>query len=938
MATYFECGVGKAVTGSSHQMGREAAAQALSQLVKFSPTLAIVFACSDLDLEAVNLGVREVMGKCPLIGTSTAGEIADGFVRGGVVVAVVASPHVKVRVGMGRGVNRDYRAAVRQALEQAGVCEYFNPEHPMHQTLHMNAPGPAGASPVLLIVFSPGTTRTHISLSHDIHTFLRTSSANRIPIFGGSSSDYTLWAVNYQMVNDTVSEDSVALAFLESEVLFGMGMEHGFSPTTKRALITSASGHIVRELDGRPAAEVCAELLEVPLEKLRAGDVVLKRFPFGATDLYGNTILHVAEKVLDNDSVQFGPIMRSDQVITLMEGKEEEIERAGISAYMKALRQGGLRKPCLAMMFSCSLRLENSGGRKEIAVIRRRLGVPVCGFYTFGEKGLSDDGLPVYSNQSVSMLVFSDELNPVASLIHEGKRAYRDFSARLKRKALELEAVSRINRIVQEARDVETLLEDLTGELLELFPRAHTAFYLPERDPEKLMLATASDSEVFANRISATVDEADMKFISMESRGRRFGYLVLRNKQGLRGHDNDDMALAYTVAQLAASGLHRIELDDQLGVRLQQLEILNQLGYELSRPADTGTQSQNVIRRIREVLNLSFASLWLVNSTHRLLVKEALDVAPGYSIGEVERENDETIAKWQIEQQRPLWHPQGTDVSCPMRLMEPFNYSFASLPFHNQRQLCGILNLYSDRSYRWSYQNEPLLENMEFLKTLSNQIAIFIENRTLQKHATFYREMHHRVKNNLQNIASLLRMQLRRLDRVPAEQALSDSISRIMSIALVHETLSQGEIGMVDLGRLLGSISRLPDAGTEKRPVITLDLSGPSVMIPSKEATSVALVINELLQNAFQHGLRGRGEGRIAIKVEESDGMISLCIEDDGPGLPEGFDVERNSNLGLTIVCTLVKEELKGSFQLDGSKGTRARIDFPYPEGYYHLE
>jgi two-component sensor histidine kinase len=227
---------------------------------------------------------------------------------------------------------------------------------------------------------------------------------------------------------------------------------------------------------------------------------------------------------------------------------------------------------------------------------------------------------------------------------------------------------------------------------------------------------------------------------------------------------------------------------------------------------------------------------------------------------------------------------------------------------------------------------------MEFLQSIATQIAIFIENRSLHKHATFYREIHHRVKNNLQNIASLLRMQLRRLDRVPAEQALSDSIARIMSIALVHDTLSQGEIGMVDLGRLVGSISKFSESETDKRPVITLDVSGPTIMIPSREATSLALVINELVQNAVQHGIKDKNKGRLLIRVEQTDGDVSFLVLDDGPGLPASFDPTKDGNLGLTIVRTLVKEELKGQFEINCSTGTCARISFPSPRGYYPIE
>jgi two-component sensor histidine kinase len=414
--------------------------------------------------------------------------------------------------------------------------------------------------------------------------------------------------------------------------------------------------------------------------------------------------------------------------------------------------------------------------------------------------------------------------------------------------------------------------------------------------------------------------------------------MALKHKVGAPAPQEEDTVLAETIGKLTASGLHRIELDGRLDIKLQQLEILNQLGHELSKSISTSSQSQNIVKHIRRILNLSFASLWLVDRTHKLLVKEALDVRGNFDIGEVEKQNDERLAKWQIDHQKPLFFKNGSGDLPAINCVAPFPFSFVSLPINLKGEVRGILNLYSKQQYKWSLQNERIFENMEFLQSIATQIAIFIENRSLHKHATFYREIHHRVKNNLQNIASLLRMQLRRLDRVPAEQALSDSIARIMSIALVHDTLSQGEIGMVDLGRLVGSISKFPESETTQRPIITLDVSGSPIMIPSREATSLALVINELVQNAVQHGFKEKNKGRLLIRVEQKNGDVSVIVLDDGPGLPDCFDPTTDGNLGLTIVRTLVKDELKGQFEINCSSGTCVRITFPSPQSYYPIE
>jgi len=942
MAAYFEASMGKATSGKAFEMGRKAASEALSQTEQFQPSLALAFVSPELDIPEVNRGLIDVLEDCPLIGTSTAGEIANGFIKHSVVVALLCSPHLTVRLGIGTGVSKDFQRATHQALADADISEYFSSKCPEHQMLNVSASGALGVSPVLLIVFSPGATKTSFSLTHDIHTLLRKNSSNRIPIFGGSSADYFQYEPTYQMVNDCVSRDAVALVFLETEILFGLGMSHGFSATTKRALVTKASGHTVHEFDHRPAAEVYADMLGIPVGRIRenlpAPPSPLNEFPFGSIDVYGNSLLHVPERILQDGSIQFPHLIGTDRVMTLMKTEEGELVKAGLSAYKNAIRYGGLSSPSLALMFSCALRLTGRDEQEEIRLVRKKTNVPICGFYTYGEMGVFDDGLPVYNNQSVSTLVFSDELNPVASLMHQSKRIYHEFQSRLDRKASQIKSISKINQIIQDGTDVGLLLSALTAELADLFSWAQGAFYLPTDESDTYTLASASDLSKFPKRIRANEESSEQNFLYLDSPDKRFGIMVLKQRSGRPTPVEEDMVLAETIGRLIATGLHRIELDGQLDVKLQQLEILNQVGHELSKSTSKSTQLQNVVKYIRRILKLPYASLWLVDRTRHLLVKEAIDGNPDFMIGRVEKENDERLTRWQIENKRPFFFTKASDDQQPFELVPPFPFSFVTIPVFYKKQLRGVLNLYSNQQFKWSLQNERFFENMEFLQSICNQIAIFIENRSLHKNATFYKEIHHRVKNNLQNIASLLRLQMRRLDRVTPEQALSDSISRIITIALVHETLSQGEIGMVDLGRLLGSISKLPETDSMIKYITTLDVSGLPVLIPSREATSLALVINELVQNAVQHGFGHGEEGKLAIRVEQKNGQVAITVQDNGPGLPQGFRAERDGNLGFTIVRALIEDELNGQFTIKEDRGARAKVIFPLPGHYYPMQ
>ena len=938
MGTYFETGIGKAFRGKGIDLGRRAATQALSQLGKYKPSLAIVFACPELDLAAIQKGILEVIGECPLIGTSTAGEIANGLVAHGVVVAVIASPHLKVSVGMGTDVSRNFEKAVNEALAESKAAKYFNPMHPLHQMLHISTSKRPRVSPVLAIMFSAGATKSRVCFSHDIHTMLRKGSANRIPIFGGSSGDYFRFEATYQMANQRISSDSIVLAFIESDILFGLGMAHGFSPTTKRALITKASGHIVHELDGRPAAEVCSELLGIPRKQLGNDAIWFSRYPFGATDLYGNSILQVPEQILDDGSIQFGPIMKTDQVITLMSGTKNDMRDAGLSAYNKAILQGGLRKPAFALMFSCALRMRLMGKDKrgEINSVLRKTRIPIAGFYTFGEQGITDDGLPIYANQSVSTLVFSDELNPVATMIHKGKDIYFTFAAQLNRKISQIKAITRINQILEDLTAVEPLFAMLSKELPMLLPWADGAFYFPSRTPDAYNLISASNKRKFPKEINPHRTVEPYTCIGLNIHGKHFGLMVLKQKNNELLPDDEDMLFVETVAKLIAGSLHKIDLDRGLETKMQHFEILNQLGKELSQSIRADIQFQNLVEHIRGILKFSFVSLWLVDPTHQILVKEAIGNDPDMIFGDEESENDERITKWQLTHCQLLSVTEPEDETNPIEIIRPFPFQFISLPVLYKGVLRGILNIYSLIQTNSLFKHGHIHgdEDIEFLESLAAHISVLIGNRFIQKDTTLFKEINHRVKNNLQNIASLLRMQIRRLDRVSAEQALGDSISRIMSIAVVHENLSRGEIGMVNVGQLITSISQFSLSGDSEQPLITLDISGLPIMIPSKEATSLALVVNELVQNALRHGILQERRGKLSIAISQTNGFVSVIVHNDGPGISPDFDIDSKSNLGLTIVRTLVQNELKGNFTLVNDEGTVATVTFPLPEKY----
>ncbi|GEL25693.1 ATPase [Pseudonocardia sulfidoxydans NBRC 16205] len=200
----------------------------------------------------------------------------------------------------------------------------------------------------------------------------------------------------------------------------------------------------------------------------------------------------------------------------------------------------------------------------------------------------------------------------------------------------------------------------------------------------------------------------------------------------------------------------------------------------------------------------------------------------------------------------------------------------------------------------------------------------------LSKDATI-REIHHRVKNNLQTVAALLRLQARRTSIPEAKQALSESVRRVSSIALVHEALAYSVAEQVDIDDLIDTV--LPAIGdgatAEVRAKVRRD--GSFGTHPAAMATPLVLVVTELVHNALRHAFDAGQAGEVVVSASRSAGKIVVVIADDGRGLPEDFDPEQANGLGLQIVRTLLHSELDSSLQLRprAGGGTEAVLELP---------
>ncbi len=203
----------------------------------------------------------------------------------------------------------------------------------------------------------------------------------------------------------------------------------------------------------------------------------------------------------------------------------------------------------------------------------------------------------------------------------------------------------------------------------------------------------------------------------------------------------------------------------------------------------------------------------------------------------------------------------------------------------------------------------------------------------LSKDATI-REIHHRVKNNLQTIAALLRLQGRRLHSTEAQEAIQESERRIRSIAIVHETLSRESADVVNFAEIVGPLVRVVEE-TVSTPELQLhfDVQGDAGELPGDIATPLAVALNELMQNAVDHAFpadeSGPAEGHVRVELTRREGELDVEVVDDGVGLPPDFSLESSRGLGLSIVHGLVTSELGGSIEMREDGGTRVSLKVP---------
>jgi GAF domain-containing protein len=259
-------------------------------------------------------------------------------------------------------------------------------------------------------------------------------------------------------------------------------------------------------------------------------------------------------------------------------------------------------------------------------------------------------------------------------------------------------------------------------------------------------------------------------------------------------------------------------------------------------------------------------------------------------------------------------------------------HSLFCLPLRIGERIIGAIALYTREQRYFDY------EQVQMLSTFADEAAIAIDNARLFKEAqrnlkiksTLLQEMHHRVRNNLQTISALLMLQYRRLDpESPGADALLTSANRIQAIAGVHNLLCRDDISVTSVRDIAQQVVDNAHTGLVGDVPVHFEIEGAPFLITSREATIIALIVNELVNNALSHGVAEHG-GQIVINTycEGDDAVIE--VRDNGPSLPP-VQPRQSSGLGLSIIETLISADLGGSFSFDrDDQWSRAMLRWPY--------
>jgi two-component sensor histidine kinase len=553
-----------------------------------------------------------------------------------------------------------------------------------------------------------------------------------------------------------------------------------------------------------------------------------------------------------------------------------------------------------------------------------------------------------------------------ASLADELQRASRrvvELQAELEEKSVEVELLHEVTAGVAAALSVEAMLQFIAEFAVRVTQTDSASIYIFDDSRKYLVLKAVHDApHGVVGRLSLPIGEGitgwvarelspvaiereafnDPRFkklpdlrdqqcqsflsVPMIAQNEIIGVLNVKTVEPHR-YPAQIVRLLQAVASQAAAATQGMRLQESMTVRTTQLSAISEVSKTITSNLYLEEILQLIVAMTARTFNFKICSIMMLDEDRRELVIKATQSKSAAYVSKPNLKVGESVAGRALQQGKVLTImdvKRAPEYRFPDIAEKEGLCSMVCVPLRSRERSIGVLNCYTGRPHVFSPQE------IDSLRTLANQAALAIENAKLMVRSAIIQEMHHRVKNSLQTVASLLRIQMHRTGEGTPEEMLRESINRIISIAAVHDLLSKEDLDQVSLREVAETIMTLTGKSLLRpgQDVRMLVVSDSEVSLPSHRATTMALILNELIQNAVEHGFRDRDCGCLEVRIREAPPNIVVEVENDGDPVPTDFDPRKTRSLGLQIVESLAQNDLGGRFSLRTEEKTRATVVF----------
>lgn len=566
-----------------------------------------------------------------------------------------------------------------------------------------------------------------------------------------------------------------------------------------------------------------------------------------------------------------------------------------------------------------------------------------------------------YIELSVSPLSAQKNTNYICVMVDVTRN--KDADRKVLRSTKQMVTLQNISDVVNESLDLGQTLQSVLGEVLSLtgfsagvvaivdhFGRKlnPVAFQgLKQRDIASLeqsapgpkyveWLSTVSKPLVTVNALNETrlrkctfreFGYPVIVSVPLRARNKTWGSLSIFSAEIIELSD-DDLELLMAIGQQVSIAIENNHLYKAEYEKRRMLQSLVEISAQLCSSLNLETVLNNILELLNRVITFNIAAIIQVSDEAVKIVStrgevSELDKLIGHFLETKNKKQTEQLVDLIVDSMAIVKKEKGANIKSFL-----YNLLLA------KGKTIGVVIIGKDEPHYYSEADAQILS------AFANFAAIAIENAKLYEQTEselrlreeLLREMHHRIRNNLEMLLGLLRMEYSRYSKDnPLRNALKCVIERMESVSTAHTLFSLDAVDSIEADKMLGvSVNLAMQTAEDLDKKLSINYHAHNgIKLPSKKALSTALILNELLTNAVRHGFENGEPGVIQIDLQREDDHICLVVTDNGKGVQPGFNLDAHAGMGLQIVKNLVQRELKGVMDIDSAGKTIVKITYP---------